>query len=190
MKRQGSIHPIYPNSRPISQRSQDLFPPRCGNSGSATWQPMTTERLDELIGAIGDGITGGPETGIWEFTVVDTPVSVIADEANDRMRIVVPIAYAEEVPPEILFRALQANFDTALDSRYAIAQGVIWATFIHPLSPLTDEQFLSGTGQTVNLARTFGTTYNSGALTFGGGDSMGLIERDLIEELLRRGEEI
>ncbi len=31
---------------------------------------------------------------------------------------------------------MQANFDTALDARYAIAKGALWSTFIHPLSDL------------------------------------------------------
>ena len=66
----------------------------------------------------------------------------------------------------------------------------MWSTFIHPLNPLTDEQFLSGAGQVVNLAETFGTTYSSDGLSYGGGDSEGILERELIEELLKRGEEI
>ena len=106
------------------------------------------------------------------------------------MRVVVGIAPADELEPDLLFRLMQANFDTALDARYAIAQDVLWATFIHPLSPLTNEQFLSGIGQTVNLARTFGSTFSSGALSFGGGDSRDLLERQLIEELLKKGRDI
>ena len=42
----------------------------------------------------------------------------------------------------------------------------------------------------MNLAVNFGTTYSSGGLAFGGGDSEGILERELIEELLKRGEEV
>ena len=52
------------------------------------------------------------------------------------------------------------------------------------------DEFLSGIGQAVNLARTFGTTFFSGALTFGGGDSRGIIQRELIDKLIKKGQEI
>jgi hypothetical protein len=84
---------------------------------------------------------------------------------------------------------MQANFDTALDARYAIAQGRIWGVFIHPLAELEREQLISGIAQTVNLARTYGTLYSGGAIVFGGGDSSGLYQ-DLFEELLERGQDI
>ena len=49
----------------------------------------------------------------------------------------------------------------------------MWSAYIHPLSELTEHQFIDGLAQTVNLAATYGTTYSSGALIFGGGDSQG-----------------
>ena len=81
-----------------------------------------------------------------------------------------------------MFRLLQANFDTALDARYSIAKNIVWSLYLHPLGSLDDAQFLAAIGQVVNLATSFGTTYSSGALTFGGGDS-----NDLIKELLEKG---
>ena len=84
---------------------------------------------------------------------------------------------------------MQANFDSALDARYAIAQGLLWATYIHPLAPLQKNQLISGVGQVVNLALTYGTAYSSGGLSFNGGDSNG-ITRELLEELLDRGQSI
>ena len=156
---------------------------------TADLTPMTVERLSELVSAI-DAKAETPRENYWVATVADLTVQIIADPIHDRMRVMSPIARVEDVPPEVLLRAMQANFDTALDARYAIARGVVWATYIHPLSPLQDDQFLSGIGQTANLVRTFGGTFYSGALTFGGGDSQGLLERDLIEELLRKGEAI
>jgi len=153
-------------------------------------ETMTLDRLDLLINAV-DGEAERSEDGsVWQLVIADIGLSVVTDVSNDRMRILVPISYVEGIDPALLMRMMQANFDTALDARYAIAQGILWSTFIHPLGPLTDEQFLSGAGQAVNLAATFGTTYSSGGLTFGGGDSEGILERELIEELLKRGEEI
>ena len=147
---------------------------------------MTNDRLGELIARIGDGIKFN-ERNMWEFSVVDVPVRVVTDEKADRMRIMVAVDQASNLTPSLLQRLMQANFDSALDARYALAQGVVWATYIHPLSALNDRQFISGVGQTVNLARNFGTTFSSGALLFGGGDSQDLIARELIDDLLKKG---
>ena len=84
-----------------------------------------------------------------------------------------------------LMRALQANFDSALDARYAVANELVWATYIHPLSPLLEGQFLSAVAQTYTAAETFGTTYTSGAFTYGGGDSAEE-QRKLLEELEKK----
>ncbi len=149
-------------------------------------EAMTNERLDKLIGKIGENVAFN-DRNMWEFSVVDVPVRVITDQNADRMRIIVAIEQTSTLTPDLLERLMQANFDSALDARYAIAQGMVWATYIHPLSPLNDRQFISGVGQTVNLARNFGTTFSSGALLFGGGDSRDLIARELIDELLRKG---
>ena len=124
-----------------------------------------------------------------EFTLDDVPVIIITDPTADRMRAMVPIRSADGIEPEELMRLMQANFDSALDARYAVAQGRLWGVFIHPLSPLERDQFLSALVQTVTVARTYGGTYASGALTFGGGDS-NQIYRELLEELRKRGQEL
>lgn len=147
---------------------------------------MDNERLQKIIRRVDPEYTGQP--GLWQLHVANITLRVITDEKNDRMRIIVPIRKADELSEEDLYRVLQANYDTALDARYAIARNVLWGTFIHPLSTLTDEDFLSGLGQTINIANTFGETYSSGVLSFDGGDSGDLIEKELIEELKKRGE--
>jgi len=150
-----------------------------------TDEGMSNQRLGKLIQRIDDSAQGQP--GFWRFIVEGREVSVITDEKADRMRIIVPIAPAEKISNERLVRMMQANFDSALDSRYSIAKGIVWAAFIHPLRTLDDEEFLSGLGQSVNLALTYGQSYSSGAITFGGGDSQALRRRELIDELLRKG---
>jgi hypothetical protein len=124
-----------------------------------------------------------------ELSVADIPVLVIADPNADRMRAMVPIRSAAGLEPDELMRLMQANFDTALDARYAVAQGRLWGVFIHPLSPLEREQLISGIVQTVNVARTYGSAYSGGGGHFGGGDSRGLY-LELLEELLNRGQEL
>ena len=164
----------------MEERRKSLF--LCGPCQLLV-QPVHT--LDPAV-VIGEGVTFN-DRNMWEFSVVETPVRVITDEKADRMRIIVAVDKAENLTPALMQRLMQANFDAALDARYAVAQGVVWATYIHPLSALNDRQFISGVGQTVNLARNFGTTFSSGALLFGGGDSQDLIARELINDLLKKG---
>jgi hypothetical protein len=61
--------------------------------------------------------------------------------------------------------------------------------FIHPLSSLEWDQFLSGLVQTINVARTYGQSYSGGATLFGGGDSNG-IYKELFEKLQNKGQEL
>lgn len=70
----------------------------------------------------------------------------------------------------MVWGACVANFDRALDARYCVYKGALWAAFIHPLAELSEAYFESGVEQVVTLAETFGTTYNSGAFIFGGGE--------------------
>lgn len=149
--------------------------------------PMTLERLTEIVRAIDpDAQVAGTR---MQLTVEEVPVLIFTDPTHDRMRAIVPIRTADGLSPEELFRMMQANFDAALDARYSIANGRLWAAFIHPLSPLEKDEFLSGMGQAVNLALTYGSSYTGGALTFGGGDS-NTLHRDLIDKLLKQGEKI
>jgi len=149
---------------------------------------MNNIQLDEIIRRLDKSPEGG--NGLWQLKVGNHAVTVITDEAADRMRIVVPITETSELTEKHLFRIMQANFDSALDARYAIAKEILWSAYIHPLSSLSDEDFLSGLGQTVNLVDTFGGTFSSGSSTFIGGDSNDLKEKELIQELLKKGKAI
>lgn len=149
--------------------------------------PMTIPRLGEIILALDpDAASDGIR---FQLTIDDIPVLIVTDVRADRMRAMVPIRSAEGVTAEEMQRLMQANFDSALDARYAVAQGRLWSVFIHPLSPLQKDQFISGLGQTVNLATTYGSLYTGGAMQFGGGDS-NAIQRGLIDELLKKGDPI
>lgn len=149
--------------------------------------PMTFERLAAIIVNIDqDAQLRGAAI---EFTIQDIPVIVVADPRADRMRAMVPIRSADGLEPEELMRLMQANFDSALDARYAVANGRLWSVYIHPFAPLQAGQFVSGLAQTVTAAQTYGTLYSSGGAQFGGGDS-GALQRQLLERLLERGQDI
>jgi hypothetical protein len=136
--------------------------------------------LDEDADIVDNGAT---------FTIDGITVTLVFDVRADRMRLISGITSDEGLEQAQLHRLMQANFDSALDARYAIAQGTVWSTFIHPLSSLTQDDFISGIAQTVTLVKTFGTTFTSGAFVFGGGDSNGELQK-LLMEMLQDGEEI
>jgi len=135
-------------------------------SARAADGPMTVDRLDALIRGL--DASAQREGPTWRMSVDGTAVQVMADADHDRMRILVPVARADEVSQQTLRRCMEANFSTALDARYAVARGVLWSTFLHPLSSLDETLFHSALGQTVTLARTYGTGFRSGTLEFGG----------------------
>jgi len=130
---------------------------------------MTNARLGTLLRRIDADVRGGD--GRWQLTFEGYSALVVTDEAADRMRIMVPVAAVDDLDREQLHRLLQANFDSALDARYAVAQGRVWAVFLHPLASLSERELFSGLGQVITAAATFGTTYSSGVLLFQGGDS-------------------
>lgn len=130
---------------------------------------MNNQRLDSIIrnkGAVREG-----QPGFWQFDYRDRAVLVITDEAHDRMRIISPVVEVTEIGEEIWLMALSANFDRALDARYAINGDYLWSAFIHPLGLLTQPQFEDALDQVVTLADNFGTSFSSTDLVFGGGET-------------------
>lgn len=170
-------------SATLAQEAEQVVP----ETEQAAEAPMTVARLGEIVTALDpESKTNGFQ---FQLTIEDVPILIITDFRADRMRAMVPIRAVEDMTAKELLRVMQANFDTALDARYAVAQGRLWGVFIHPLSPLEKDQLISGLGQAVNLAKTYGGLYTGGAMSFGGGDSVPL-QRQLIDRLLKKGEEI
>ena len=128
------------------------------------------------------------DTNIWQFTLAKHQVFVITDPIAERMRIMVPIGDAKALSEPLLTRLMQANFDSALDARYAVAQDVLWGVFIHPLTSLDEKGFVSGLAQAIAVADNFGTSFSSGAVVFGGGDSTRLQAQELLELLKKKAE--
>jgi len=93
---------------------------------------------------------------------------IIYDTNADRMRIVSPIMKVSDLKEGQMQQALNANFHTALDARYAISDDIVWSIFVHPLSDLSEKLFQSGLEQTLVAAATFGKEYSSGAFSFPG----------------------
>ena len=127
---------------------------------------MNNSRLDSLIREVGD--VQEEHSGYWRFEYRERVVLVMTDESHNRMRIMTPVAEVTELEESIWLIALTANFDRALDARYAVNGEYLWSAYIHPLRQLNDDQFLDGLDQVVTLADNFGTSFSSSDLVFGG----------------------
>ena len=148
---------------------------------------MTLDRMGQIVEALDPQVS--VSDAAFSFTIDDIPVLIVTDVRANRMRAMVPIRSADTMTAEEIQRVMQANFDSALDARYAIAQGRLWGVYLHPFKELERDQLISGIAQTVNVAKTYGALYTSGAGQIGAGDS-GDLQRDLIEELLEKGQDI
>ena len=178
-----------PDAAPGAAADADVAtdPGDAGPVGDAPEPPMTLDRLARIIDALDPRAESNGTA--WRLNVSGLKVLVVTDAAADRMRVMTPVREADEMTREELMRVIQANFDTALDARYAVAKDVLWAVFIHPLSPLEKDEFISGLGQVINITRSYGSLYSGGALRYGGGDS-GALQRKLIDDLLEQGKDI
>ena len=127
-------------------------------------QNMNNDKLNGIIYTLSDTVQG--ESGGWQFIIDDTAFMCLTDQLHNRMRIISPIAEMGEVTDEQLLRCMEANFHSALDARYAISDGILWAAFIHPLQELTKDQVISAISQVYSTVQTFGTYYSSGELSF------------------------
>lgn len=123
---------------PAAAQSGPDGEPQAAAPPQATAPGMTNERLGTLLRRIDDDIRG--VEGRWQLTFEGYSALVVTDEAADRMRIMVPVAAVDDLDSEQLHRLLQANFDSALDARYAIARDRVWAVFLHPLASLSERE--------------------------------------------------
>ncbi len=106
--------------------------------------------------------------GVVEFTYHKIKMFLISDVEHDRMRIITPVVKLNELSRKHVDAALESNFHKSLDARYAVSNGVLYSAYIHPLSALSKKQIRSAVLQVSNLAKTFGSEYSSGILSFGG----------------------
>lgn len=176
---------------PLMATAQDATPFSLGEAAPDTQEAaaMTPQRLGKILLALDpEAKTNG--TNMWQLLVAGVTVLVVYDLNADRMRAIAPVRPVAGITPEEMVRMMQANFDSALDARYAIAKDMLWAAFIHPLAALQGEQLVKAIGQVVNLHQSYGTLYSSGLLQFNGGDSSAQ-QRKLIDDLLAKaGKEI
>lgn len=127
-------------------------------------QKMNNAKLEKVLKKHSDSLQGDP--GYWQFKYQQVWMLTVTDENNNRMRIITPIAKVEELTEEYFVQALEANFHSVLDAKYAISDGIVWSVFLHPLKELTEEQVESAIKQVYYSSLTFGTTFSGGELVF------------------------
>ncbi|MCU7960007.1 MAG: hypothetical protein KZQ58_08420 [gamma proteobacterium symbiont of Bathyaustriella thionipta] len=128
--------------------------------------PMTQDRMENIV--IRDVDLIEQQKGYLVFKYQQVKMAMISDVKHDRMRIIAPIVEYSELTAEQKDAVMQANFHTALDARYATSEGVLYAAFIHPLSPLSQTELEDALKQVSTLALTFGDSYSSGSLRYAG----------------------
>lgn len=104
---------------------------------------------------------------VWTFQAGPHPVLIQTQASANRMRIVSYIAEQPDVEPNQLIEMLEANYHSALDARYGLADGYVVAAFLHPFKELDGNQFVLGLYQVISCAETFGTYYSGGTMVFG-----------------------
>lgn len=109
------------------------------------------------------------ESGMWQSSIDDMTLYIFTDELHDRVRIMIPVAEVGTKDHDLMRVLLLANFDRALDARYAINDGLVFSLFPHQLSLLTEPILDNAIENVIALARNTGSTFASSDLIFGGG---------------------
>ena len=126
---------------------------------------MTQGTLGQLLDRLLEDKEGSD--GFWHGQRNGVTIYVVADEEHDRMRIMSPIGEMRHADAGFLSILLQANFDRALDAKYALRKKEVWSVFMHPMSTLVPDDLGTFLDQVARLVQNTGTTYASSELVFG-----------------------
>jgi len=120
--------------------------------------------MGKLLDSYLEELEGQP--GFWRGSRGEVPVFVFSDDNLDRMRIMSPIGVIEELDADLLHVLLQANYDRALDARYAMRGNELWSVVVHPLATLATDDLPNLFDQVVALVKNTGSTFASTELVF------------------------
>lgn len=136
-------------------------------SSNTSSEGMNNKKMEAIFKSEVDELEG--ELGNWQMMYGGSLVLVLTDEKNNRMRIFTPVVEKTKLKDGQLEKMLEANFHSALDSKYSLYNGYVISVYTHPLRELQNDQLIDAMKQVVILSRTFGDTYSSTGLIFGGG---------------------
>ena len=125
---------------------------------------MNNKKMDAIFKAVTTEMEG--QLGNWQMVYREGLILVLTDETNNRMRIFSPVIEEKKLKDGQMKEMLEANFHSALDSKYSLYEGYVVSVFTHPLKELTKNQLIDAMDQVVALTLTFGDTYSSTELVF------------------------
>lgn len=108
---------------------------------------------------------------VTEYQLGSIMIYLIVDVDANRMRLMSPVVEEQDLNSEDLKKLMSANFDRALDAKYALSDGVLWSVFAHPLQELYKEQAVDALYQVRNLVSNYGSTYTSTNMVYGSGEN-------------------
>ena len=105
-----------------------------------------------------------------EYELNGLKIYLITDENANRMRLMAGIVETGQLTKEDLDILMEANYDRALDAKYAISDNILWSVYVHPLHELREKQIVDALYQVFALVKNYGTTYASTDMIFGDGN--------------------
>jgi hypothetical protein len=113
---------------------------------------MTPEEISNTLKELFGDSVETPAATSWQVETPKFRLLVLLSEDGTWLRILLPIGDAQEAQP-FFDKLLEANFDTTLETRYAIHQNVLWGVFQHSLCHTRRLRFLGRRRQTAGFAR-------------------------------------
>ncbi|MGL5063677.1 MAG: hypothetical protein ACRC62_27140 [Microcoleus sp.] len=86
----------------------------------------------------------------WQVETPQFRLLVLLSEDGSWLRILLPIASAAEAEP-FFDKLLEANFDTTVETRYALHQNVLWGVFQHNSATLVSPDFSTAIAKLLDL---------------------------------------
>ena len=111
---------------------------------------MTPEEITNSLKDLFGETVEMPTATSWQVETSKFRLLVLLSEDSSWLRILIPIADAVSAQ-EFFDKLLEANFDTTLETRYAIHQNVLWGVFQHNFSTLSTVDFSAAVARLLAL---------------------------------------
>ena len=111
---------------------------------------MTPDEITHTLKDLFGEIVEQPAPTSWQVQTPKFRLLVLLSEDGSWLRILLPIADSQEAQP-FFDRLLEANFDTTLETRYALHQNVLWGVFQHNLNTLAISDFSAAVARLLAL---------------------------------------
>jgi hypothetical protein len=109
-----------------------------------------TELFGSDVQAIADDRSTETSPSLWQVQTSKFRLLVLLSDDLSWLRVLMPITSAQEAKP-FIEQLLEANFDTTLETRYALHQNVLWGVFQHNRESLAVEDFSEAVTRLVSL---------------------------------------